>query len=58
MWRIEYLDKDGSSTEGVVEYPTADEAWRAIHEQLEEAFGDNYGKPELKHYRVVGEPAD
>lgn len=37
---------------GVVRYRTRREALRAVHELLEEAFGDNYGEAEVAEYAV------
>lgn len=36
-----------------VRYDSAAEAWRAAHELLEEAFGENYGADELAEYDVI-----
>lgn len=36
-----------------VTYSTEALAWRAVHEMLEEAFGDDYTAVELALYRVV-----
>lgn len=38
---------------GSVKYDTEDDAWRTVHEALEEAFGENYGEIELSEYAVI-----
>ena len=52
MFKVAFLISGNWST-GVVEYKSRDLAWRAIHEVLEETFGDNYGERELAEYDVV-----
>lgn len=35
-----------------ITYATEAQAWRAVHELLEEGFGANYGEAELAKYAV------
>ena len=48
MYAIAYL---GSIN--IVRYASEALAGRAIHELLEEAFGDNYGDTEIEEYSIV-----
>jgi len=48
MYAISFLGTRST----VVSYRTEGEAWRAVHEILEEAFGDNYGETEINCYGV------
>lgn len=48
IWAIKFLGSIGE-----VRYETEAYAWRAVHELLEEAFGENYGVTEIADYDVV-----
>jgi hypothetical protein len=48
MFKISFMGLVGS-----ISYDTEALAWRAVHELLEEAFGENYGATELGEYNIV-----
>lgn len=52
MFKVAYLI-NGNWHVGVVKYKSEDFAWRAVHEVLEEGFGENYGEKELAEYKVI-----
>lgn len=50
---IEMFKISFSGITGTVGYATEALAWRAVHELLEEVFGDAYGETELAAFEIV-----